>query len=131
MVAVLAITSGFQKSRVFEEFFLVINITLFDLQIKFLLPDSDFVFQWKEGGVAKGLNSQHDGGTEGRTRRRVALMMGGTMTALGNTARGSTAGQLWQGAARRRAARRRQRQRGVAWQDNKGKGWHGSEGQDS
>ncbi len=58
-------------------------------------------------------------------------MKGGTMKALGNTARGSTAGWQWQGAARQRAAQRRQRQQGVAWQDNKGKGRHGSEGQDS
>jgi hypothetical protein len=56
-------------------------------------------------------------------------MKGGTMTALGNTARGSTAGQRRQGAAQWRAARRRQRQQGAAWQDDKGKGRHGSEGQ--
>ncbi len=93
------------------------------------MPDPDFVFQRKEGGVNEGWNSQHDGGTEGRTRRRGALMKGGTMTALGNKARSSTAGQRRQGAAQRRAARRRQRQRGTAWQDNKGKGRHGSEGQ--
>ena len=56
------------------------------------MPDPDFVFQRKEGGVNEGWKSQHDGGTEGRTRRRVTLMKGGTMTALGNTARGSMAG---------------------------------------
>jgi hypothetical protein len=95
------------------------------------LPDPDFVFQRKEGGVNEGWNSQHDGGTEGRTRRRVTLMKGGTMTALGNTARGSMAGQQRQGTARRWGAQRRQRQQGAAWQDNKGKGWHGSKGQDS
>ncbi len=71
---------------------LQVNKTLFDLQIKFILPDLDFVFQRKESGINEGWNSQHDGGTEGRTRRRVVLMKGGTMTALGNTARGSTAG---------------------------------------
>jgi hypothetical protein len=58
-------------------------------------------------------------------------MKGGTMTALGNTARGSMAGQKWQGAARQQAAQRRQQQQGAAWQDNKGKGRHGSKGQDS
>jgi hypothetical protein len=58
-------------------------------------------------------------------------MKGGTMTALGNTARGGTAGQRRQGAARRWAAQRGQRQQGAAWRDNKGKGRHGSEGQDS
>ncbi len=58
-----------------------------------MLPDPDFVIQRKEGGVDKGWNSQHDGGTEGRMRRRVLSMKGGTMTALGNTARGSMAGQ--------------------------------------
>ncbi len=47
----------------------------------------------KKGGVDKGWNGQHDGGTEGRTRRRAASMKGGTMTALGNTARGGTAGR--------------------------------------
>ncbi len=57
------------------------------------MPDPDFVFQRKEGGVKEGLNSQHDGGSEGRTRGRVTLMKGGTMIALGNTARGSMAGQ--------------------------------------
>ncbi len=93
------------------------------------MPDADFVFQRKEGGVNEGWNSQHDGGTEGRTRRRVALMKGGTMTALGNNARGSTAGGRRQGAAQQQAARRRQRQQGAAWQDDKGKGRHGSEGQ--
>ncbi len=77
----------------------MINESLFDLQIKFILPDPDFVFQRKEGGVNKGWNSQHDGGTEGRTRRRVALMKGGTMMALDNTVRGSTAGRQRQGAA--------------------------------
>jgi hypothetical protein len=56
------------------------------------LPDPDFVFQRKEGGVDEGWNSQHDGGTEGRMRRRVASMKGGTMTALGNTARASMVG---------------------------------------
>ncbi len=56
------------------------------------MPDPDFLFQRKEGGVNEGWNSQHDGGTEDRTRRRVASMKGGTMTTLGNTARGSTAG---------------------------------------
>ncbi len=57
------------------------------------MPDPDFVFQRKEGGVDERWNSQHDGGTEDRTRRRVASMKGGTMMALGNTARGSTAGR--------------------------------------
>jgi hypothetical protein len=71
---------------------IVMNKTLFDLQIKFILPDPDFVFQRKEGGINEGWNSQHDGGTEGRMRKSVALMKGGTMTALGNTARGSMAG---------------------------------------
>jgi hypothetical protein len=93
------------------------------------LPNPDFVFQRKEGGVNEGWNSQHDGGTEGCTRRRVALMKGGMMTALGNTARGSTVGRQRQGAAQRRAARRRQQQQGAAWQDDKNNGWHGSEGQ--
>jgi hypothetical protein len=51
------------------------------------------------------------------------------MTASGNTARGSMAGRRRQGAAQQRAARRRQRQQGAAWQDNKGKGRHGSKGQ--
>ncbi len=99
------------------------------MQIKFILPDPDFVFQRNVGGINEGWNSQHDGGTKGRTRRRVALMKGGTMTALGNTVRGSTAGRRQQGAAQRRVARRRQRQQGAAWQDDKGKGWHGSKGQ--
>jgi hypothetical protein len=94
------------------------------------LPDPDFVFQ-REGGVNEGWNSQHDGGAEGRTRRRVALMKGGTMTALDNTARGSTAGQQRQGAARQQAAQWRRRQQGAAWRDNKGKGLHSSKGQDS
>jgi hypothetical protein len=58
-------------------------------------------------------------------------MKGGTMTALGNTAKGSTARQRRQGVARRRVARRRQRQQGAAWRDNKGKGRHGNKGQDS
>jgi hypothetical protein len=56
-------------------------------------------------------------------------MKGGTMTALGNKARGSTAGGQRQGAAQRWAAQWRQRQQGAAWQDDKGKGRHGSEGQ--
>ncbi len=68
------------------------------------MSDPDFVFQRKEGGVNEGWNSQHDGDTEDRTRRRVTSMKGGTMTALGNTARGSTAGRQRQGAARRRVA---------------------------
>jgi hypothetical protein len=71
---------------------LQVNKTLFDLQIKFILPDPDFDFQRKEGGINEEWNSQHDGGTEGCTRRTVALMKGGTMTALGNTARGSMVG---------------------------------------
>jgi hypothetical protein len=58
-------------------------------------------------------------------------MKGGTMTALGNTARGGTAGRRRRGEARRRAARRGRRQRGAAWRDDKVKGRHGSEGQDS
>jgi hypothetical protein len=58
-------------------------------------------------------------------------MKGGTMMALGNTARGGTVGRQRQGAARRQAARRGQRQRGAAWRDDKGKGRHGSKGQDS
>jgi hypothetical protein len=58
-------------------------------------------------------------------------MKGGTMTALGNPARGSMAGRQRQGAARRQAAQRRRQQRGAAWQDDKGKGRHGSKGQDS
>ncbi len=49
-------------------------------------------FRGKEGGVNERWNSQHDVGTEGRTRRRVASMKGGTMMALGNTGRGSMAG---------------------------------------
>ena len=56
-------------------------------------------------------------------------MKGGAMMALGNTARGSMAGGRRQGAAWRWVARRRRRQQGAAWQDNKGKGRHGSEGQ--
>jgi hypothetical protein len=80
--------------------------------------------------IDKGRNVQHDGGTEGHTRRRVASTKVGRMTTLGNTARGGMAGQRWQGAARRWAAQRGQRQQGVAWRDNKGKGRHGSEGQD-
>ncbi len=70
----------------------VMNKCLFDLQIKFNFPDPDFVFQRKEGGVDKGWDSQHDGSTESRMRRRVASMKGGTMTTLGNTARSSTEG---------------------------------------
>ncbi len=95
------------------------------------MPDPGFVFQRKEGVVNEGWNSQHDGSTEGHTRRRVASMKGGTMMALGNTARGSMAGGRRQGAAWRWVARRRRRQQGAAWQDNKGKGWHDSKGQDS
>ncbi len=102
-----------------------------NLQIKFILPDPDFVFQRKEGGDNEGWNSQHDGSTEGRTRRRVTLMKGGTMTALGNTARDSTAGWQQQGAAQRRVSQRIWRQQGAAWRDHKGKGRHGSKGQDS
>ncbi len=87
---------------------IVINKALFDLPIQqFILPDPDFVFQRKEGGVDKGWNSQHDGGTEGHTRRRVVLMKGGMMKALGNTARSSMVGWQRQGAARQRAAWRR------------------------
>jgi hypothetical protein len=57
------------------------------------LPDPDYVFQRKVGGIDKGWNSHHDGGTEGCTRRRVTSMKGGTMTASGNIARGRMAGQ--------------------------------------
>jgi hypothetical protein len=53
-------------------------------------------------------------------------MKGGTMMALGNTARGSMAGRRRQG-----VAQRRRQQRGAAWQEDKGKGRHGSKGQDS
>ncbi len=60
----------------------------------------------KEGGIDKGWNGQHDSGTEGCTRRRVKLMKGGSMMALGNTARGGMAGRRQQEAARRRVAQR-------------------------
>ncbi len=43
--------------------------------------------------VDEGRDVQHDRGTEGRTRRRVELTKVGTMTTLGNTARGGTAGR--------------------------------------
>jgi hypothetical protein len=87
------------------------------------LPDPDFVFQRNEGGINEGWNSQHDGGTEGHTRRRVALMKGGTMTASGNTvnggtmtARGSTAaGGTTETTTARGGMARGQRQ-GTAWQ---------------
>jgi hypothetical protein len=64
-------------------------------------------------------------------RRRVASMKGGTMMALGNTARGSMAGQQRQGAAWQRAARRRQQQQGAHGETTKAMGRHGSKGQDS
>jgi hypothetical protein len=54
------------------------------------LPDPDYVFQRKVGGIDKGWNSHHDGGTEGCTRRRVTSMKGGTMTAYSKGQNGRT-----------------------------------------
>jgi hypothetical protein len=59
----------------------------------------------KEGRVNEGRKGLHDGSTEGKTRRRIALTKGSTMTARGDTARGCTARAAQRWAAQRTAAR--------------------------
>ncbi len=70
----------------------------------------------KEGGIDEGWNGQHDGGIEGRTRKRITSMKGGTMMALCNTARGGTAAGGMTGTTTARGSMVRRQRQGMAWQ---------------
>ncbi len=56
-----------------------------------------------EGRIDEGQKVLHDGSTEGKMRRRIALTKGGMMTARGDTARGGTVRAAQQRAAQRKA----------------------------